>query len=127
MTKPTIVKRQLVNVIHHNKSKYDQQWFGRGQCIMFVEKLTISDGRTIKRVTHNTEPTVKFYMTNEEHQASHTHPLLAYPANQCDEYEIPVDKLLQDIATLTDQTAFYRETKGPGSNRRRQALHGHRF
>ena len=127
MSEISVVNRQLINVIHHNKSRYDSKWFGKGQCIIFVEKVQLSDGRVIKRIVKNTDPTVRFHMTSPQFQAEQEYPALAYPADQCDEYEVPVDQLFKSIAQLTNQMPFFNETKGVGSNRRRQQLHGNRF
>jgi hypothetical protein len=47
--KPKITK-QLINVMHHNKAMYHSNWFGKGQCILVVEKVRAPDGRCIKRL-----------------------------------------------------------------------------
>lgn len=121
------IRRQLINVLHHNRAQYDERWFGRGQCVLFVEKVRFPDGRTVKRVVKNDKPTIRYYVTREEHRAAHKSPELAYEAAKCQEYESPLDDLFKHIAELTDQMPYYKETRGPGANRRRRALHSSRF
>ena len=124
--KPKITK-QLLSVMHHNKALYHDKWFGKGQCILVVEKVRAPDGRCIKRVLKVTDPTVKYYVTKPEYQDSHILPELAYPLEQCDQYESPVDKLYSHIAQLSGQMDYFNETRGPGANRRRKKLHDHRW
>ena len=53
--KPVKPRRQLINVIHHNKAMYHERWFGKGQCVLFVEKIHMPDGRTVKKVVAKTK------------------------------------------------------------------------
>ena len=120
-------RHQLIHVIHHNKARYDPQWFGKGQAILIVEKVHLPDGRSVKRVIKQDNPTVVYHLTAPEFQEQHKLPELAYPADKCDEYESPVDEVDRHVAELTGQMSFYNETRGPGANRRRRKLHDHRW
>ena len=116
-------RHQLVHVIHHNKAKYDQAWFGKGQCVLIVEKVHTADGKMVKRVIKQENPSIVYHVTKPEHQADHKLAELAYPAEKCDEYESPIDQVDRHVAELTGQMAYYNETRGPGANRRRRKLH----
>jgi hypothetical protein len=121
------ITKQLINVMHHNKAMYHEKWFGKGQCILLVEKVRAPDGRCVKRVITVKDPTVRYYVTAPEFQAEHKLPELSYPIEQCDQYESPVENLYQHIAELSGQMAFFNESRGPGANRRRRKLHDHRW
>jgi hypothetical protein len=118
---------QLINIIHHNKAKYHEQWFKKGQCILIVEKVRLPNGKVVKRLVKKENPTIIYHVTSDQYKEEHEIPELAYPASQCDEYESPVEKLNLHIAQLTDQMAYFNETKGPGANQRRKKLHDHRW
>ena len=120
-------KHQLIHVIHHNKARYDSNWFGKGQAVLMVEKVHLPDGRKIKRVIKQDNPTVIYHLTAPEFQAEHKLPELAYPLDKCDQYESRLDELDRHAAELTNNMAFYNDTRGPGANRRRRALHDHRW
>lgn len=122
MTKPK-ERHQLIHVIHHNKARYDSNWFGKGQCVLIVEKVHKEDGTTFKRVIKQENPSIVYHVTKPEHQATHRLAELAYPADKCDQYESPLDQVDRHVAELTGQMAFYNETRGPGANRRRRKLH----
>jgi hypothetical protein len=126
VSKP-VVRHQLINVIHHNMALYHSDWFGKGQCVMLVEKLHFPDGTTKKQVLKVEKPTQQYSLTAPEFQAEHELPELAYPSNRCELYESPIDQLDRHVAELTGQMAYYNETKGPGANRRRRKLHDHRW
>lgn len=120
-------RRQLLFGIHHNKAMYDTNWFGKGQCILMVEKVTLPDGTRKKRVVKVKDPTIRYQVTKPEFQAEHKLPELSYPYERCDEYESPVEMIDKHVAELTGQMALFNETRGPGSRRRRRVLHDHRF
>ena len=120
-------RRQLINVVHHSKSMWHERWFGKGQCVLFVEKIHMPDGRTVKKVVANDKPTIRYHVTKPEFWEEHKHPELAYEVDKCDEYESELENLYKDIAGLTDQMSYYNETRGPGANRRRRHLHACRW
>ena len=118
---------QLIHAIHHNKAKYDSQWFGKGQAVILVEKKHQPDGTVKKSCSIQRDPKVVYHMTAPEHQAAQQHPELSVPIAKCEEYESPVDMLDLHVAKLTGQMALYNETRGPGANRRRRVMHGDRY
>ena len=120
-------RHQLIHVIHHNKARYDSNWFGKGQAVLIVEKVHLPDGRSVKRVIKQDNPTIVYHLTAPEFQEQHKLPELAYPADKCDEYESSVDEIDRHVAELTGQMSYYNETRGPGANRRRRKLHDHRW
>jgi hypothetical protein len=122
-----IVSRQLLNVLHHNKALWHEKWFGKGQCILIVEKVRDSLGNVIKRVSKVENPTIKYYITAPAFQEEHTIAETSFPIEKCDSYTSPIDQLDRHIAELTGQMDYYNETKGPGSKRRRRKLHDHRW
>jgi hypothetical protein len=122
-----VVARQLINVLHHQRSRYDERWFGKGEAVLVTEKLTLSDGRKVKNAVIMENPTVRYNLTAPEWRAEHRMPETFYPIDRCVPAESQVRSLFKDIAEATDQMDFFNETRGPGSNRRRQKLHGHRW
>ena len=121
--KPTF---QLINVVHHSRALFDSEFFGQGEQIFLVEKIRFPDGRVVKRLNRQADPKIKFYLTAPEFQAEQTRLELFYPIEKTLEYEIPVGELQRGIATLTDQMAFWNDTRGPGARRLRRKLHAHR-
>jgi hypothetical protein len=109
------------------KAKYDSAWFGKGQCVLIVEKIHKPDGSSFKRVIKQDKPTCKYYVTAPDYRDAHSIAELSYPIEKCDEYESELHQLDKHIAELTDQMDYYNETKGPGANRRRRKLHDHRW
>jgi hypothetical protein len=86
---------------------WHEKWFGKGQCVLFVEKIHMPDGRTVKKVVANDKPTIRYHVTKPEFWDEHKHPELAYEVDKCDEYESELENLYKDIAGLTDQMSYY--------------------
>ena len=127
MTDQPKIRRQLINAIHHGKARFDERWFGKGQCVLIVEKLRTEDGRVVKRVVKRENPTVRYCVTAPAFRAQHTLPEHSYPLERCEEFESPVEQLDRHVAELTEQMDYYNETRGPGATRRRRKLHDHRW
>lgn len=120
-------KHQLINVIHHNKSRYDQQWFGKGQAVLIVEKVHLPDGRTVKKLVKQEAPSIVYRVTAPEFQEAHKMNELAYDMAKCDVFESPLEQVDRHCAELTGQMQFYNDMRGPGANRKRRKIHDHRW
>jgi hypothetical protein len=127
MSKPTVVSRQLISAVHHAKSRFDRDWFGRGQCVLVVEKARLSDGSTRKNLIKFQDPTVRYRVTAEAFRAKQTIPTLFVPIAETDEFDSPVMDVDRHAAELTGQMDYYNETRGPGQGQRRRKLHDHRW
>ena len=118
---------QLIHAVHHGKARYDPKWFGKGQCVLMVEKIRAPDGRVIKRVNPQTDPKVVYMLTHPDFQEEHRLPDLSYPIDKCIQYTSSVGDLDRHVAELTGQMSYFNETRGQGANRRRRLLHDHRW
>jgi hypothetical protein len=121
------LKHQLIHAVHHNRARFDKQWFGKGQAVLIVEKVRDGTGKCLKRVVVQDNPTVRYHVTAESERDAHTLPELSFPLAKCNELESPVDHLDRHISDETGQQAFFNETKGPGGSRHRRKLHDHRW
>jgi len=115
------VRRQLINVIHHNRCMWDRDWFGKGHAIQIVERVWFSDGTSVKRVVTKEKPIVVYRVTEGDKALKRPHTFVK--AEDCVEYESPYDKIDEHAASLTGQQQFYQETRGPGQRERRRLIH----
>ena len=117
-----IIGRQLLSVTHHNKCLYDNNWFKTGHIILVVERLFYDDGTTKKKFNATMNPTVRFHGTLDKPLER---PVLFVDKKDTEEYEADYNNLYYQLADLTNQMNYYKETNGPGANQRRRLLHLH--
>jgi hypothetical protein len=127
MAELKVVSRALLGVLHHNMAKYDQDWFGKGEAILITERVTLSDGRKVKRAVIMKDPDVRYFVTSPAFRVENENEELFYPVSKCDELTSKIKDLYRHCAEETGQMDFFNETRGPGANRRRAKIHDHRW